>query len=102
LFELPQQGCGNKIELRELKRFIADFEVVWPTVETCDRALVVFSQYNLSHNLGLLDALIGQTTIALDLPLCTFNQKHYMAIPGLVIMQPYQLSQLNLIATTLN
>jgi len=84
------QGCGSKAELRKLNGFIADFEVVWPTVETCDRALEVFSQYNLSHNLGLLDTLIGQTAIALDLPLYTFNKKHYAVIPGLVILQPYQ------------
>jgi predicted nucleic acid-binding protein len=84
------QGCGNKTELRELKMFIADFEIVWPSAETCDKALVVFSEYNLSHNLGLLDALIGQTSIALDLPLHTFNQKHYAVIPGLMTIQPYQ------------
>jgi len=84
------QGCSNKVELRALKRFISDFEVVWPTVETCDKAVEVFSQYNLSHSLGLLDTLIGQTAIALDLPLYTFNVKHYSVIPGLATLKPYQ------------
>ncbi|MDM8524583.1 PIN domain-containing protein [Desulfococcaceae bacterium HSG8] len=63
------QGCTNKNELRELERFIEDFEVLWPSSETCDKALEVFVKYNLSHNLGLLDALIGQTAAALDLPI---------------------------------
>ncbi len=84
------QGCTNKVELRELKKFIADFEVIWPSSEICNEALEVFSQYNLSHNLGLLDALIGQTAVALGLPLHTFNRKHYTAIPNLVTVQPYQ------------
>ncbi len=84
------QGCTNKVELRELKKFIADFEVIWPSSEICNEALEVFSQYNLSHNLGLLDALIGQTAVALGLPLHTFNRKHYTAIPNLVMVQPYQ------------
>ncbi len=84
------QGCTNKVELRELKKFIADFEVIWPSSEICNEALEVFSQYNLSHNLGLLDALIGQIAVALGLPLHTFNRKHYTTIPNLVTVQPYQ------------
>jgi len=84
------QGCGSKAELRELKRFVADFEVVWASAETCDKALEVFSRYNLSHNLGLLDALIGQTAVALGLALHTFSRKHYAVIPGLVTIQPYE------------
>ena len=84
------QGCSNKTELRKLEQFIATFEVAWPSADVCDEALKVFSQYSLSHNLGLLDTLIGQTAIALGLPLHTFNQKHYAAIPGLETVQPYQ------------
>ncbi len=84
------QGCSNKVELRGLKRFIADFEVIWPSTEICNEALDVFSQYKLSHNLGLLDTLIGQIAVALGLPLHTFNRKHYTVIPKLVTIQPYQ------------
>jgi len=43
----------------------------------------------LSDNLGLLDALIGQTAVALNLPLCTFNRKHYSVIPNLTTFLPY-------------
>ena len=84
------QGCTNKSDLSNLERFIEDFEVIWPSSETCDRALEVFVKYNLSHNLGLLDALIGQTAAALDLPIHTFNRKHYDIVPDLVTIQPYQ------------
>jgi len=84
------QGCTNKVELHRLEKFIADFEVICPSTETCDKALEVYFLYYLSHNLGLLDALIGQAVVALGLPLYTFNRKHYAVIPGLVTIQPYQ------------
>jgi predicted nucleic acid-binding protein len=84
------QGCKNKLELQEIRKFIANVEVVWPTPETCDQALGTFADYNLSHNLGLIDALIGQTSISFALPLHTFNVKHYAVIPGLITIQPYK------------
>ena len=31
------QGCRNKLELQEIRKFIANVEVIWPTPETCDR-----------------------------------------------------------------
>ncbi len=84
------QGCTSKDDLRELERFIADFEVIWPSPETCDKALEIFAKFNLSHNLGLLDAIIGQTAVALNLPIHTFNRKHYEVIPELATIQPYR------------
>ena len=38
----------------------------------------------------MLDALIGQMAVALHVPLHTFNQKHYLAIPHLTTIQPYE------------
>jgi len=84
------QGCNNKADLRKLEKLIDKFEIIWPTQATCDEALEVFSEYKLSHNLGLLDTLIGQTAVALGLPLYTFNRKHYAPIPKLVTVQPYE------------
>lgn len=83
------QGCRNKAEQEKLARSVTSYSVVWPSSKTCDEALSVFSLYHLSHALGLLDALIGETALALNLPLHTFNQKHYAAIPNLITVQPY-------------
>jgi predicted nucleic acid-binding protein len=55
--------------LQQIRKLIANFEVVWATAETCNQALEVFTEYNLSHGLGLIDALIGQTSISLGLSL---------------------------------
>jgi predicted nucleic acid-binding protein len=50
----------------------------------------VFARYHLKHGIGILDTLIGQIAVDLDLPLHTFNQKHYSAIPSLKTIQPYR------------
>lgn len=84
------QGCRNKTEQEKLEKSVTSYSMVWPSSKTCDEALSVFSRYHLSHSLGLLDALIGETALALNLPLHTFNQKHYAAISNLITVQPYQ------------
>lgn len=83
------QGCRNKVEQEKVQNQIAACEVLWPSALDCDRALDIFATYRLSHQAGLLDVLIGQTAVALRLPLYTFNQKHYSFIPDLQTTQPY-------------
>jgi predicted nucleic acid-binding protein len=63
---------------------------VWLSSTDSDKALDVFARYHLSHSAGLLDVLIGQTAVALKVPLCTFNQRHYQFIPELQTTQPYE------------
>ncbi len=83
------QGCQNKAEQTTLMSALTPYRKVWPSESACERALSVFEQYHLSHNLGMLDALIGQTALSLSLPVHTFNRKHYAVIPGLRTVQPY-------------
>jgi len=59
------QGCRNKVEQERLQRALAPYGIVWLLPADCDKALDIFTQYRLSHNAGLLDALIGQTAVAL-------------------------------------
>lgn len=51
--------------------------------------LANFTQLHLSHGLGLLDSLIASIAAGLSAELCTFNDKHYRAVPGLIIVQRY-------------
>jgi predicted nucleic acid-binding protein len=83
------QGCRSKQELTLLEDQIREMRVVWPTQDACDQALVVYAESRFSHGIGLLDALIGQLAVSLNLPLHTFNQKHYAGIPGLKVLAPY-------------
>jgi predicted nucleic acid-binding protein len=82
VFELLT-GCDNALWLRP-------FRIYWPTTIDCDRALATFARLSLSHNLGILDALIGECAVGLGVPLCTFNVRHFRAVAGLTTEQPYE------------
>lgn len=86
------QGVRNKKEQEKIEKALERYSIIWPSSEVCDEALTVFSDYHLSHNFGILDVLIGQIAVTLGLPLYTFNQKHYNAIPNLKTIQPYEKS----------
>ena len=84
------QGARDKAEQERIQKELEGYRIAWPSSETCDAALSVFANYHLSHVLGILDALIGQMAAVLNLPLYTFNEKHYAAIPNLRTVQPYE------------
>jgi len=83
------QGCQNVKEQRQLERALSEYQLFWLSEEDCDRALTTFSSHHLSDNIGLLDALIAETTIGVNAELATFNVKHYRVLRGLRIVQPY-------------
>ncbi len=84
------QGCQNKRDQRTVLDQIDQYSVLWASPSACAEALRLFAQYRLSHNLGLLDALIAALALELDAALHTFNEKHYRPIPGLETVQPYE------------
>jgi predicted nucleic acid-binding protein len=71
-------------------KLISPFPIIWPTEADCSRALADFATCHLSHGLGLLDALIAACAVGRSATLCTFNVKHYAAVPALVTEQPYR------------
>ncbi|MEO6808581.1 MAG: PIN domain-containing protein [Isosphaeraceae bacterium] len=83
------QGCRSLAEQQRLEKQLLRFALHWPTRADCQRAFRDFATYRLSHGLGLLDALIGQTTVGVGDALATFNVKHYAIITGLSTVQPY-------------
>ena len=83
------QGARDARQVRDALRLTAPLPLVWPTTADCQRALADFTAFHLSHGLGLLDALIAATAIGLSAELCTFNDKHYRIVPGLVMVRPY-------------
>lgn len=83
------QGARDAKQVRDALRLTAPLPVVWPTTADCQRALADFTAFHLSHGLGLLDALVAAIAVGLSAELCTFNEKHYRVVPGLVTAQPY-------------
>ena len=53
------QDAQNARQVRQALKLVPPLPVVWPTAADCQRALTDFIAYHLSHNLGLLDALIA-------------------------------------------
>ena len=84
------QGCKNRYDLDKVQKTLAHFTIFWLLPEECNKALELYSKYKLSHNVGLIDVLIGRTALTLNMPLYTFNQKHYSIIPNLETIQPYK------------
>lgn len=83
-------GCRDKREMTKLHRLLQPFRILWPTEDDCNKALALFAKAHLSHGLGSLDALVAQCAIGLHSKLCTFNVKHFRAVPQLSTEQPYK------------
>ncbi|HUT56169.1 MAG TPA: PIN domain-containing protein [bacterium] len=83
-------GCRNKAELHELRRLLERHEIYWPREDDLDRALEDYSAIRLMHQLDILDLLIGECAIGHGAILCTFNQRHFRAVPRLKTEKPYE------------
>ncbi len=83
------QGCRNQNEQQRVERQLKRFTIYWPRETDCHGALLDLVTHHLSHNLGIIDALIGHTALGAADELATFNVKHYSVITGLKTVQPY-------------
>ena len=84
------QDAQNARQLRNGLKLIAPLQKVWPSESDCNQALSNFTAYHLSHDLGLIDALIAACAVGLQATLYGFNVKHYKVVPGLSMEQPYE------------
>ena len=88
LMELIQDARNVK-EVRQVLKLTAPLQIIWPNEVDCGRALSDFTAFHLSHNLGLLDALIAACAVGQTATLFTFNNKHYRVVTGLATAEPY-------------
>lgn len=84
------QAARNTREVQNARKQVAGFQIIWPSQADCGRALADFTTLRLSHSIGLIDSLIAATAVGQNATLCTFNLKHYRAVPGLTVTQPYK------------
>ena len=83
-------GARDKNEQRRICRELDAYASLHIELEDSSRAIEWFEQFHLSHGLGVVDCLIAASAVRLHRPLCTFNVKHFQAIPGLRLQLPYQ------------
>lgn len=86
------QGCRNREEQRRVEKSLQNYKLFWPTAADSNRALHDFLRVHLKSGIGMIDTLIAETAIGLDVPLATFNDRHYRVIRTLKTIQPYQRS----------
>jgi len=79
-------GCRNKSELKYLDKFLEDFEIINLNFEISQKAIELLKEYRLSHGLLIADSFIAATSLILNSPLLTKNQKDYKFIKGLKLL----------------
>ena len=84
------QGCRNRQEQRRVEDVLRSYTRYWPGQADCERAFTDYATYHLSHQLGILDALIAETAVSLGVDLATLNEKHYSLVNNLQMIQPYE------------
>ncbi len=82
-------GCQNSHELTRTQSFLATLPILWPEPEDVRAAVESLTAYKLSHGLGFLDAITASIAVRHDLPLATFNARHFQPLPNLRLATPY-------------
>ena len=77
------QGVRNKIEMREMKRFLSklDFSVLPVSANVSSRAIAIMEETALRSDLGVCDALIFATACESGETLLSGNRKHFKEVP---------------------
>ncbi|MFH0822724.1 MAG: PIN domain-containing protein [Pseudomonadota bacterium] len=86
-------GCRNRREMDLVSKLCTPFRIFWPTAYDCNRAVEDFRTSHLSHNLGILDAVIAEMVVGLGATLFTFNLKHFRSVDRLTTVAPYEKSR---------
>ena len=89
------QGCRSHRELQQVSLLIAPLPIWYPTAEETSLALELLYQYHLQYRIGIIDAIIAACVRTRGATLCTFNTRHYAAIPDLKLESPYSKSGSN-------
>ena len=82
-------GSWDKREQQAATTFLSLFPLAWPTEADLQRAYREYVPLGQATGISILDTMIASTAVGLDLPLATFNVKHFRHVPGLVLVQPY-------------
>lgn len=76
------QGVRNKVEMREMKRFLSrlNFEVLPLSANVSQRAVSIMEETVLKSDLGVCDALIFATACEAGETLLSGNRKHFKEV----------------------
>lgn len=69
------RGMQNKVEMIDMQKKINNYNILQINEDVSKKAIQLISQYKLSHNLEIPDAIIGAMSIVFDIPLFTTTSK---------------------------
>jgi len=82
-------GCRDLAGQGLIEKFVARCTILCPSPDSMRLAARTYAKLRLRSGIGANDALIAHTAIEHNVPLHTFNVKHYHDVPGLITLQPY-------------
>ena len=80
------QGAKSKQDLKFIVNKISTFKVLKTNDEIIKLATLLLKEYNLSHNLKMMDAIIASTVMVYDIPLMSLNVKDFRYIDGVELI----------------
>ncbi len=83
-------GCQDREALTQIQRFLGTFVMVWPEASEFAAAYDLLLAHRLISGLNIPDCLIAATALTRAARLYTFNLKHFQAVSGLDVQQPYE------------
>ena len=80
------QGAKSKQDLKFIINEIAVFKILKTNDEIIKLATLLVKEYNLSHNMKMMDAIIASTVMVYNMPLMTLNLKDFRYIDGVKLV----------------
>lgn len=80
-------GCRSKRDLNKVEDLIADLRIRLVSISISERAFDLIKKFRSSHGVEINDMLIAATAIETGAKMISKNQKHYLFIPGLDLLE---------------
>ena len=80
------QGAKNKSDLNFIAKEIAVFKILKTNDEIIKLATALVKEYNLSHNMKMMDAIIASTVLVYDMKLMSLNRKDFIYLEGIELV----------------
>jgi predicted nucleic acid-binding protein len=76
-------GAKDKADLKRIEKQLSKYTAIPINTDITDIFLDLFRTLALSHRPGIADTLIAATALYYQLPLYTYNKRHFQFIPGI-------------------
>jgi len=80
------QGAKSKSDLNFIVKKMRPFKVLKTNDEIIKLATVLVKEYNLSHNMKMMDAIIASTVMVYGIKLMSLNRKDFKYLDGVELI----------------